>query len=351
MVLLLSALQAGTVRATEVSRPSPSPSPCRAAGSAGAEPPALTRDGSEAGDLSRWASVLPDGVLDPELDGPYAWSTFTARVRVAATGHAFDVKGWIPSGGPAPGPYPLVVVAHGFRLAASQYDGYARRLASFGYVALNADSPTPLFSANHRESAQDLLGVVTWAATAAEVAGRAEVARTAMVGHSLGGKVALLAATLDRRVVAVVGLDPVDSAPPGCAPADCPDVSERVGSLAIPTLLLGETADATGRLSCAPAADNYATFFARTPAPSLEVTVLGANHVSFLDDVAGCGLKCRFCQKSTVSDETVNALAKAYVVAFLEYHVRGIAGYATYLTGERARTRYLTTGRATLRWR
>jgi wobble nucleotide-excising tRNase len=66
--------------------------------------------------------------------------------------------------------------------------------------------------------------------------------------------------------------------------------------------------------------------------------VLGANHVSFLDDVAGCGLKCRFCQKSTVSDETVNALAKAYVVAFLEYHVRGIAGYATYLTGERART-------------
>lgn len=114
---------------------------------------------------------------------------------------------------------------------------------------------------------------------------------------------------------------------------------------AIPTLFLGETLDATPTTAqaCAPAPDNYTTFYAGTPPPSVEVTVR-AGHLSFLDYLAGCGFNCSFCQMPTTANATVNGLAKAYTAAFLERYLRGIAAYDTYLTGAMAQARYIDTG-------
>jgi hypothetical protein len=97
-------------------------------------------------------------------------------------------------------------------------------------------------------------------------------------------------------------------------------------------------------MNCAPAADNFLTFFAKATAPALAVTVLGANHMSFLDDVDTCGFTCGFCQQATLANDVVNALARAYVVAFYGRHLKGIAGYDDYLTGATAQARYVETG-------
>jgi pimeloyl-ACP methyl ester carboxylesterase len=311
----------------------------------------LFADGFESGDLLAWSDTQPPLVHDPDLDGPFTWTSFTTSITVAATGNTFSVKVWVPASGPPRAPFPLAVIAHGFMLPPTQYENYARRLASFGWVAVTPDFPTSLFSPNHRANALDLLGVVDWAAGAPQLAGLVDTARTAMLGHSLGGKVALLAAVLDSRVRAVVGLDPVDTVPLGCSPTDCPDVSSLMPGLTIPTLLLGEILDATGLQPCAPAADNYTTFYAGTPSPSLEVTAVGAAHMSFLDDISTCGLPCQVCQAGTTPNATVNALARAYSTAFLERRVRGVEGYETYLTGDEAQARYVLPGLVTLRWR
>ncbi|HTJ84151.1 MAG TPA: CocE/NonD family hydrolase [Polyangiaceae bacterium] len=288
------------------------------------------------------------GLPDPNLDGEYAYDTLDASVTVDATGDTFDVHAFIPSAGPSSGPYPLVVIAHGFQLPTSEYTLYAERLASFGYVAVLPDYPTSLFSPSHVDNALDLSGVVDWAETAAALAGKVDTSLTGMTGHSLGGKVSLLAAKNDPRVKAVIALDPVDSAT-SCNATDCPDMSSQMGSLTIPTGFLGETTDASGGFQpCAPAADNFTTFYANAPSPSFMVTVLGANHMSFLDDVAGCGFTCSFCQPSTANDAEVNAMARAYVTAFFERHLRGIAGYDAYLTGSEAEARYVTPGKATI---
>ena len=311
-------------------------------------------DDFESGDLSAWSAVFPPIALDPDLPGPYTVATATiASVTVAATGHTFDVKIWRPSSGPAPGPWPVVVLAHGSQLPITQYDGYASRLASFGYVALNADYPFNFVSPNHVVAAQDLRGVFAWAATAPALSGLVDLTRTALVGHSLGGRLDLLAATQDSTVDAVVALDPVDGLPPLCTAQNCPDVSSLMSGLAIPTLFIGETLDATSQLGqpCAPSADNYTTFYAGTPPPSLEVTVIGAGHMSFLDDYASCGVTCSACQTPTTANATVNGLAKAYAAAFLERHLRGNTAYDTYLTGEMAQARYVDTGLATLQSR
>lgn len=298
-------------------------------------------------------------VSDPNVDGPYAFTEIDSTTNVAASGHDnIKIHCAYPTGGPTAGPYPVIVVAHGFQLPPSQYYGYVKRLASFGYVALTVDFPTSLLGPDNTNNANDLIGGLDWASTAPALAGKADVAKAGATGHSLGGKLSVLAATLDARFKATIVLDPVDGAPgnpldpnPMCTPPTCVDVSDLMPSLDIPTGFLGEITDSTAGAfgsACAPAAHNYTTFYAGATSPSLEVTVLGANHMSFLDDVASCGITCNFCKAATAPNAQVDGMAKAYVVAFYERHLRGNAGYDTYLTGADAQARYVTTGQATI---
>jgi chlorophyllase len=320
------------------------------AGGPGASGGATTgAGGGGAGDtgVGGGAGGAPADVADPEQAGPYAVAELDASVMVPATGHQVALKVAYPSDGPDPGPFPVVVVAHGFQIASSQYQAYATHLASFGYVAVNADFPASFFEVSHMDNALDLLGALDWAAAAPELSGVADASVAGMTGHSLGGKVSLLAATLDTRVRAVVALDPVDSSM-SCSPAECPDVSELM-PIPIATAFLGETTDASGGFQpCAPAADNYQTFFANTSPPSLEVTLIGANHTSFVNDPSSCGLPCALCNPATVDPATVTTIARAYQAAFYERHLKGRVGYDAYLTGSVAQERYVAAGLATL---
>ncbi len=276
-------------------------------------------------------------------------ATITDSIQNAATNHTIPIRCVYPTSGPEAGPYPVIVVAHGFQLPPTQYDGYVERLASFGYVALTADFPAGFTGTNHVNNAKDLLAALDWTETKAELAGVANADNAGLTGHSLGGKLSLLAATMDARVKATITLDPVDGAM-GCSAQNCPDVSDLM-PLAIPTGFIGETTDSSGGMfgmACAPAANNYATFFAGTTAPSLSVTVLGANHMSFLDDVSSCGFSCSFCNAATAANATVNALSKAFVTAFYERYLKGRTEYDAYLTGDIAKTRYVDTGLATI---
>jgi len=289
-------------------------------------------------------------VSDPNLDGPYPFKEIDDTTTVAATGHMVPIHCAYPTGGPSAGPYPVILVAHGFQLPAAQYKSYVKRLASFGYVALTAEFPASIFGVNNVENAKDLLGGLDWAKTKAELAGKADVTKAGATGHSLGGKVSILAASMDPRIKATITLDPVDSAM-NCTPQNCPDASSLVPTLTIPTGFLGETTDSTAGSfgqACAPAADNYTTFYAGAKSPSLSVTVTGANHMSFLDDTASCGFTCSFCKAATAPNAQVNSLARAYVVAFYERHLRGDLAYDTYLTGAVAKARYVTTNQVTI---
>lgn len=300
--------------------------------------------GGEGGSTS--SSGGGTSVDDPDVDGPYATAE-TTDVIAATDGSDMPIFAAYPTAGPEAGPYPVIVIGHGFQIPAAQYASYVRRLATHGFVALTADFPTSFFGVSNVDNAADLLASLDWAASAPALAGRADTERAGMTGHSLGGKLALLAASIDPRIQATITLDPVDGSM-GCAPEDCPDVSDLM-PLSIPTGFVGETTDAQGSFqACAPAADNYATFYAGTLAPSLEVTVLGANHMSFLDDVAGCGFTCSFCNDATVEDAVVGALSRAYVVAFYRRWLKGEADYDAYLTGAQAQARYVTTGLATI---
>jgi predicted dienelactone hydrolase len=293
------------------------------------------------------------GAADPNADGPYAIAELDDKITVAATGDGVAVHVAYPTVGPKGGPYPLVLVGHGFQLPITQYAGYAKRLATFGYVAATVDFPNAPdgggFLPNHVRSAQDFVGVIDGIGQIAALAGKVDTSTVGATGHSLGGKLAFLGATMEPRVKAAITLDPVDSAT-FCSADKCPDVSGMMGTLKIPTGVLGESTDAKGGLggqACAPAADNFSTFYANAPTPALSVEVLGANHMSFLDDVASC-VTCGFCNKATLDNGVVNDLAKAYVTAFYERWLRGDAAYDTYLTGAEAEARYVAKNLVTI---
>ena len=99
-------------------------------------------------------------------------------------------------------------------------------------------------------------------------------------------------------------------------------------------------------MACAPASGDYAVFYAHANAPSIEVTVNGASHMSFVDDPISCGVVCQVCQTPTLAQSVVLGLAGSYAVAFFERNLRGETAYDAYLTGAEAQHRYVTNGEA-----
>ena len=299
-------------------------------------------DGGPGTDGALPDGALPDGgVGDPNADGPFAVTEKDTTTTVASTTDTVAIHVASPSGA---GPFPVVVVAHGFQLPSSQYYGYVKRLASFGYIALTVDFPQSFTGNDNPRQAKALIGGLDWAKADAALGPKVDATKAGMTGHSLGGKLALLAATMDARVKAAFVLDPVDGGQGGCTAPKCVEVKDLMPTLAIPTGFIGQTSDT----ACAPAADNFTTFYAQTKTPSLQVTALGAAHMSFLDDVATCGIFCTFCGAATAPNAQVNGMARALTVAFYERHLRGNTAYDAYLTGAQATARYVTTSQATI---
>ncbi|MEZ4220431.1 MAG: hypothetical protein R3B13_05825 [Polyangiaceae bacterium] len=308
--------------------------------------------GVDAAPADAAAEASEDGgaVVDPTQTGPLQTVIYTANVKVAATGSDVPVRCHLPA---EAGQWPLLVILHGFQLPASQYDATAKHVASFGFVSCTLDYPAG-FVPNHAAATDDVMGGIDFLLGASAAAGNPlsdHVLTNAIgvSGHSLGGKLSVLAAARDARIKALVALDPVDSAM-SCNPTACPDASDLM-PLPIPTAFLGETLDATGTLgqACAPKADNYQTFFAGAQAPSLEVTLLGANHMSFIDSPTTCGVVCSFCKTATLPQAKALEVTRAYLVAFFSRHLKQAAGYDAWLTGTEAQQRWVAPGTVSLK--
>jgi predicted dienelactone hydrolase len=289
----------------------------------------------DSGEDSGGAGMLPP---DPGAPGSGTWSPGMAQVMVDGTTIAVTL--FIPDDA---GPHPVLVLTHGFQLGPSNYQSYGEHLASWGYVVVTPQMPGTLFDApTHVELRAYLVGILDWIETVAQVEagpllGRADASAIALAGHSMGGKISMLTATSDARVRAVFGIDPVDAAggPGQGASPDYPSVApELMPLVVVPIGLVGETTNATGGLggACAPADDNFEQYFAAATSPAIEIEILGANHMSFLDD-PNCGVACFACPAGTDDPAVTRGLTHAAMVAFLELHLRGDEAYRAWLVG------------------
>lgn len=281
-------------------------------------------------------------VADPGDPGPYTW---TAGQTSFTIGSGFGAKNIpllvvVPEGD---GPFPVVVLIHGFQLEPEQYRSTATHLAGWGYLVVLPQMPGSLITPEtHTALKDDTIALLDWIEARATQAdgplrGVADMDHVALSGHSMGGKIAFLTATADDRVDVVFGIDPVDAGPPFTfTPSEYPSVTpERMSDVKVPFLVMGETLDGTGGFggqSCAPQDDNFTQYYTHAASPAMSVEVVGAGHMSFLDD-PDCGFVCSVCQDPTTPAEAVRAVTRRTFVAFLQVALRGEDAWRPWLDG------------------
>ena len=270
-----------------------------------------------------------------DADGRY-----TVRIEtlsVPSVNGSFTTTAYIPSGR---GPFPVVILSSGFLQKGDAYAPYARRLASWGIIALLRDDPTILSELGQKADlmesrpdridkstladqinatgmtnriASDLLYEFDWLVGAANKDPASPLYRKVdgdhigLAGHSYGGQAALLAGEhLHKRIKGVFGLDPVDL-PLG------PQARDNLATIGVPVVFLGETTDSSFA-SCAPSWSNYQMLYRYAAPGAVMITAVGADHTMF-EDPANCSL-CWLCSKGSADDSQVLAYSVRYLTAF-----------------------------------
>jgi predicted dienelactone hydrolase len=240
--------------------------------------------------------------------------TLVTVVRYPAVGapSATDLPNAAPER--AGGPFPLVVFAHGYRLAPYTYTHLLRAWAHAGYVVAapafpltNADAPV-VDRADLINQPQDLRFVISrlLAQRSAPLGGLIDVTRIALGGHSDGVDSALAVAydkLRDRRVRAALGFSGAEiSAFTGFS---------RSGR-GVPLLAAQGTADSVNSPS-----GTY-SYFADAPRPKYLLMLLGAEHTApYQDEQPHLGIVAR------VSTAFLDRYAKGAAAAGRRLAARG----------------------------
>lgn len=276
--------------------------------------------------------------LDPNADGTLSYDKTSYKLPYKNADESLDIDLTIyaPAEKRA---YPLIIFTHGFLLSPEGYFSYAQRLASYGFVVVMPQMPGTLTAPKtHKQQAAYLKAILDWAlgegsAAGGALDGKINAEKIGVNGHSMGGKLSMLLASSDLRPKAAFLVDPVDSGPPsGGDAADYPSVApELMPLIKIPFVALGETINSANG-SCAPGNNNYEQYYAAAQSPSLKITMVGANHMSFLDD-PDCGLACAICKKGTDDPAVTRALTLKYMTAFYLMKFYDRPELSEYLTG------------------
>lgn len=240
------------------------------------------------------------------------------------------------------GLWPLVMFLPGFQLSVDLYKLTLERVASHGFVVVGAQPPASLLSVSHVEMTSDALAVLDWAQDPkGPIANKVDPSRVGMSGHSLGGKLSVMAAFRDPRIRAVITLDPVNGGNPISGYSEAlPDiVPDQVAPLTIPLGFVGEDWSATHASfgqPCAPPDQNYKTFYAAATLALWKArwTFGGADHMDFVDNPGACGFTCSVCPDGPGDDASQVAGARTLLVAFFRRHLNGELGMEKWLTGD-----------------
>ena len=230
-------------------------------------------------------------------------STFTATVHYPATA--------AQSGAPvdaANGPYPIVAFGHGFVTPVTLYASTGAHLASWGFIVLLPQTQGSLFP-SHSQFAADLRSSLDWMAGQGAVqgspwAGAVDGARRGVMGHSMGGGCALLAADADPGIRVAVPLAAADTNPSSTAACAGVRCATRV--------IVGS------QDTIVPPSTN-APMFANLRGPSQLVTITGGSHCGFIDSAIA------FCDSGSITRAAQLAVVRREATEFLLLYLRGDA--------------------------
>lgn len=251
----------------------------------------------------------------PESPGTIKVQKVSRQQTLAGKPISFDV--YIPQ---VKAPASVVALGHGFARSRQQMAGWGDLLASRGYVALAPDFPGPL--PDHTVNAKVLSALLDWAAAESKkpgtaLSGKVDSGRRGVMGHSAGGLAAVLAASTDSKINAVVGLDPVDTS--------------GLGVKAAPQV---KAASAFVRAEAHPcnSQGNAAAIYSALGGPRLTLQVVKGTHC---DPEWNSGVLCTLACGGT--DAQRQARFRRYAMAFLDHVLMCAPTMAPWLGGSSAK--------------
>lgn len=177
--------------------------------------------------------------------------------------------------------YPAIAVGHGFVIGAANYDIIAEQLIPFGFIVALVNTEAG-FAPNHQEFGLDLAFVTH--ALQQESQNSTSILynivnqeREAIIGHSMGGGAAWLAAASDPSIDAIVGLAPAETNPSAIAAASSVNCNVLVFSGSDDTVT-------------PPASNHQPIFDGTNTVCKTFVTLSGGSHCGFID----AGTLCDF---------------------------------------------------------
>lgn len=248
----------------------------------------------------------------------------------------------------APGRYALIQFQHGFMVDIGYYSELLRHLASHGFVVVAPQTYPPggfpFGQPSVEEEAAGLLAVADWASVHLDrIAGVAtDPVGRGLAGHSRGGKVAWLAASLaPERFRALAGVDPMDGTLGGWTRVINGPFSFELPSLIIGAGLGSLPAKVPG-VVCAPEGENHERFYAASPSPTWHAIVPEGGHADILnDDLSGCGPPCSYCP-SGPNPAGMRQLTAGLLAAFFRMTLQDDHEAITYLTDPAAAPMLMT---------
>lgn len=205
----------------------------------------------------------------------------------------------------AAGQYPLVVATHGWSAGRVNQMGWARHLASYGYVVVVPGMPNPLqpdqavWSANIRTIASN----ATNASLFPQIAAKIDRTKIVYEGFSAGGLASTLAAKAQAPTLLVL-LDPVDN--------------NNLGATAMPSICSPVLSFFTQPSAC----NNqmgWSAYASTGTGPFVRLGIKASTHCDGEDEArALCGTFCGGAAKPANRDNI-----RKYMVAYLEWKLRG----------------------------
>ncbi|MBI5480045.1 MAG: hypothetical protein HY906_14355, partial [Deltaproteobacteria bacterium] len=254
----------------------------------------------------------------PEDPGPFGVTKTAVQVPVGGgTQLATDI--YVPQ---AAGPFPIVVIRHGFTRSKANWVNWGNHLAARGFVALTITSRAP-WSPDPAVDSDDQLAVLAWGVAQNSVSGsplegKVDASRRGIGGHSAGGLCSVVAATKDPTLRAAVFFDEVDVSGTGVGAAP---------SIAIPSISLFAEPG-----TCNAQANGVAIFQA-IGGPRYGIKIPGSGHCDPEDpsDHLGCGLPC-----GADAQAQYQLLYRRYGTAFLEAFLKCDPAAYPYINGATA---------------
>jgi dienelactone hydrolase len=216
------------------------------------------------------------------------WLAFLAASLVAAPAMAVSYEGagphkttTVPISGPfngqmaypdGAGPFPLLILGHGFSAAPDNQIGWGEHFASWGFVAVAPELCTGALCAPDATKAPAIVNAAIAYATGgtapAAIAGKVDVSRLGLEGHSAGGQAMAYTAAM-LKPGAIVLFDPV---PGGMAATDLEPGKTAVGQICSPLLTMFADPSSCNKNEA------WRPFALTSTGPRLGMVVTGSTH-------------------------------------------------------------------------